>query len=413
MKSNLTAAIAWRYLISKKSHGAVGTISTVSVCAMAIATAAIICVLSVFNGFRREIGARLDTMLADIEITPASGKVFADADSLLQVITKIRGVETAAPTLTDNALVIYNGQEMPVTIKGILPREYENISSIRSIIPEDYGSYIWNTDTTPTQAVISIGVASRLQAYPESSMLIFAPKREGRVNMANPINSFVTDSIFVTGIYRSQQSQYDDDRVLLPIEAARKLLQYDRQASSIELKVKPGVNVGEVEQQIRSSLGAGYVVKDRLQQQEINFRMVNIEKWVSFLLLGFILVIASFNIISSLSMLVIEKENALSTFSAMGLSRRSIGGIFAWESLYVALCGGISGIILGLILCLLQQHYGLIRIGGGDPSATILTAYPVEVQAADVWITLIPIVAIALITALITSAFAKSRISAK
>lgn len=413
MRSNLTAAIAWRYLVSKKSHGAVGTISTVSVCAMAIATAAIICVLSVFNGFRREIGVRLDSMLADIEITPSSGKVFANADSLMERVLKIEGIETAAPTLTDNALVIYNGQEMPVTIKGILPDKYEKITSVRQIIPDGYGTYIANADTAPTQAVISIGVASRLQVYPENSMLIFAPKREGRVNMANPMNSFVTDSIYVTGVYRSQQSQYDDDRILLPISAARRLLQYDKQASSLEIKVKSGSDVNHVEQQVRAAIGPNFIVKDRLRQQEINFRMVNIEKWVSFLLLGFILVIASFNIISSLSMLVIEKENALSTFSAMGFTRKKIGRIFAWESLYVALSGGVSGILVGLILCFLQQHYGFIRIGGGDPTATILSAYPVEIQANDIWITLIPIITIAFITALITSAFAKSRISTK
>lgn len=409
MKSNMTAAIAWRYLISKKSHGAVGTISTVSVIAMAIATAAIVCVLSVFNGFRREISSRLDTLLPDIEISPEKGKVFDNAQQLADSLKTVEGVAVASPVLSDNALVIYNGQEMPVKIKGVNTKEYCEITDIKKLIPQDYGNYINNEETTPTPAVLAIGVASRMRAYPESHLLIFAPRREGRVNMANPMTSFVTDSLNVEGIYSSQNSQFDDDIIIMPISAARELLQYVNEASSIEIKLAPNASTSKVEQQIRQIAGNGYIIKDRLHQQEVNFRMVNIEKWVSFLLLGFILVIASFNIISSLSMMVIEKESALSTFSALGLSKRRIGNIFAWESLYVALTGGLSGIILGLCLCLLQQHYGFIKIGG-DGTTNILHSYPVEVQANDIWITLIPILAIAFITALTTAAFARSRI---
>lgn len=417
MKSNLTAAIAWRYLLSKKSHGAVATISTVSVCAMAVATAAIICVLSVFNGFKREIGSRLDSLLPDIEVTPAKGKTFADAEKTASRITSVKGVEVATPILSDNALVIYGGQEMPVKVKGVYPEDYSRVTAVKTLIPADFGHYISRDNIAedmdakkPVESVIAIGVASRLMAYPESTMLIFAPKREGRVNLANPLASFITDSLYVNGIYRSEQSQFDDDGIIMPIEAVRNLLQYDDEASAIEVKTRPGVDPASVTKDIISALGSGYIVKDRLHQQEMNFRMINIEKWVSFLLLGFILLIASFNLISSLSMLVIEKEDALSSFAAMGLSRRRIGGIFAWESLYVSLSGGIAGISIGLILCLLQQHFGLIKIGG-DPNATVLHSYPVEVMASDILITLIPVVVIGLVTAAITAAFARSRIS--
>lgn len=409
MKPHLTAAIAWRYLISKKSHGAVGTISTVSVCAMAIATAAIICVLSVFNGFRREITVRLDTLLPDIEISPAKGKVFQNAAEIARKINAIEGVEAASPTLSDNALVIFEGQEMPVKIKGVEPDDYASITSIRSLIPENYGRYIEDAEAPTSESVLSVGVAARLRAYPDTRMLIFAPRREGRVNMANPISSFVTDSIYVTGVYSSQQSQFDDDMIILPLSEARKLLQYDDQASAIEVKLSKSANAAQIENKIRQTIGDQFEIKDRLHQQEVNFRMVNIEKWVSFLLLGFILIIASFNIISSLSMMVIDKEGALSTFSALGLSRKKIGRIFAWESLYVALTGGISGILLGLALCAAQQHWGLIKIGV-DSATSVLKTYPVEVQAQDIWITLVPIVCIAAITALTTAAFARSRI---
>ena len=413
MGKSLTAAIAWRYLLSKKSHGAVATISTVSVCAMAVATAAIICVLSVFNGFRREIGVRLDTLSPDVEITPARGKTFAEADSLAGRVAAVAGVALATPTLSDNALLLYNGQEMPVKVKGVVPEQYEKVTAIRTLIPQDYGGYFGSREMygTASEGVVAIGVASRLRAFPESRMLIFAPRREGRVNLANPSASFLTDSVAVTGIYTSQQSKFDDDGVLLPIESVRRLLQYDTEASAIEVKARAGVDPARLALQIAKAVGPDFVVKDRLQQQEMNFRMVNIEKWVSFLLLGFILVIASFNIISSLSMLVIEKESALKTFAALGLSRRRIGAVFAWESVYVSLAGGLAGIAIGLVLCLLQQHLGLIKIGG-DPSAVIMREYPVEVVWTDVAVTLLPVVAIGLVAAAITAAFARSRIMA-
>lgn len=410
-KSNLDAAIAWRYLLSKKSHGAVGTISTVSMCAMAVATAAIVCVLSVFNGFRDVIASKLDSLSPDVMATPARGKTFADAEKLAADLTRLPEVAVATPTLSDNALVIANGQEMPVKVKGVIPDEYARVTSVRSLIRKDFGSYINDNDPSgPARATIAIGVASRLNAYPEDNMLIFAPRREGRVNLANPASSFISDSIHVTGIYRTDQSQYDEDGIIMPIATVRDLLQYDSEASAIEIKAAPGISDTRAADAVASKLGEGFLVRDRMRQQEMNFRMVSIEKWVSFMLLGFILIIASFNIISSLSMLVIEKEKALATFSAIGMSRKRIGRIFAWESIYVALAGGAAGIVLGLILSLLQQHFGLIKIGG-DPAAAVITAYPVRVEALDILVTLAPILAIGLVTAAVTARFTRSRIT--
>lgn len=412
MKRSFTAAIAWRYLISKKSHGAVGTISTVSVCAMAVATAAIICVLSVFNGFRQIIASKLDTLSPDIMITPAQGKVFGNATGLCDSVAVMPEVALATPTLSDNALVICNSQEMPVTLKGVIPGQYARITQIRNMIPDGFGSYIDEqaTDLSAAPAVFAVGVASRLQAYPDFGALVFAPRRNGRVNLANPGASFLSDSLVVTGVYRTDQSQYDEDGVIVPLDIVRSLLQYDDEASAIEIKLKPGINAEKAVSEISSRIGPKYVVRDRLRQQEMNFRMISIEKWVSFLLLGFILVIAGFNIISSLSMLVLEKESETSTLAALGLSRKRIGRIFAWESIYVSAAGGIAGVILGLTLCLLQQEFGIIRLGG-DPTANILEAYPVQVKALDILVTLAPVMAIGLITAVITAAFARSRVS--
>ena len=412
MSKNLAAAIAWRYLKSKKSHSAVGAISAVSVCGMAVATAAIICVLSVFNGFMSSISERLDTLSPDVIAIPARGKVFADGEKVAQRVAAVKGVELATPTLTDNALAIFDSREMPVTLKGVYKDDYARVTAVKSLIGKDYGRYFQtseNAGRTPL-GVIAIGTASQLSAIPDSRLLVFAPKRDGRVNMANPVSSFLTDSLIVTGVYRSNQSEYDENGVIVDIATARRLLQYDFEASAIEVKARPGVDTEKLASDIQRLLGPDFVVKDRLRQQEMNFRMISIEKWVSFLLLFFILIIASFNIISTLSMLVLEKQRSMSTLTAMGMTPGRIGAVFAWESIYVSLIGGGCGIILGVLLSLLQQHFGLITIPG-DPGTTVMRAYPVEVHFSDILLTLVPIAAIGAATALITSRFAKSRIN--
>ncbi len=425
MKLPLSARIAWRYLRAKKSHSAVGAISVVSICGIAVATAAIICVLSVFNGFKSVIADRIDTLTPDVMVTPSSGKVFSNGDSLAQEIGKLPEVERALPTILENALAIYNGRETPVTLKGADPDEYAAITSLNSLLIDKLPSATAATrhgadedDELPMPlSVIAVGTAGRLGAGPGSHLLLFTPRREGRVNLANPAASFLRDSVEVTGVYRSNQSEFDDNRVIVDIEVARDLLQYDLEASAVEVKGKPGITSSQLADAIRKKLdgstngndgGGNYVVKDRLQQQEMNFRMISIEKWVTFLLLFFILLIASFNIISSLSMLVIEKQQSMATLKALGMSIGRIASVFRWESLFVTFVGGAAGIILGLVLCLLQQEYGFIRLQG-DPQSLVVQAYPVVVDPTDVLITLVPLIFIGIATALVTGAFARSR----
>ncbi len=414
MKQSASAAIAWRYLISKKSHSAVGAISAVSICGMAIATAAIICVLSVFNGFRNVIGGRLDAMSPDVMITPLKGKVFENADSLASLISQTDGVALAVPSITDNALALCGSREMPVTIKGVDIANYRNITALDSLIIDTCridaipGSETGKDENTPSTAVFSIGVASGLGALSGTEALLFTPRRIGRVNMSNPASSFLTDSVLVTQVYRSDQAEYDENMVIVDIETARNLLQYDSEASAIEIAAKPGYDIATLCKHLEQLLGSGYVVKDRMRQQEMNFRMISIEKWVTFLLLFFILVIASFNIISSLSMLVIEKENSIATLRALGMSRRSIGSVFFWESVFVTSIGGVSGVFLGVGLTLLQEHFGLIKLQG-DPSTLTVTSYPVQLDPNDILLTFLPVIVIGIASALITAAFARSK----
>ena len=404
--SALPARIAWRYLRAPKSHSAVSAISIVSVVGEAGATAAIICVLSVFNGFRGLLNDKLDTLAPDVLITPAKGKTFANADSIADIVADMPSVEEVMPAVVDNALAISESREMPVTLRGVDPEAYARITSVDSIIFE--GAKM--KDLTPADAVVSVGTGQQLAIYATGgTLLLFAPRREGRVNLANPMSSFLTDSVSVAGIFQAMQSDYDNNTVICDITTARNLFQYTTEATQLEVKATPGTDLPALASDIELSLGPNALAKDRARQQQTNFRMVEIEKWVTFLLLIFILLIASFNIISTLCMLIIEKQHSMATLSALGMSRKSIGATFWWESMYVSMSGGIAGIITGLALCLIQEHFGLIKLGG-DPEAMIITAYPVAVEWSDVLIALAPVTIIGLAAASIASAFARSRI---
>lgn len=432
MNRFLGARIAWRYLRAKKSHSAVSAIAAVSVVGVAFATAAIVCVLSVFNGFRNVLAEGYSNLMPDIIITPTYGKVIVCPDSLLDVLGNDTDILLATPTLTDNALVIYANREMPVTLKGVVPADYACLTAIDSILypggrfiesyvtsdtstvaETDDSEDFYDPDALVTnitaEGVAAVGVASQMALNGVGeNLLLFAPRRHGRVNMANPVESFVADSLVVTAIFQANQSDYDDNVIICDLNVARNLFQYDTEASAIEVKLHSGRDPAVVAQRLAGQLGHGFSVTDRMRQQDINFRMVAIEKWVSFLLLIFILLIASFNLISTMSMLVLEKQAAMPAMRAMGMSRRMVGHVFWWESLYVTFTGGIAGIAGGVILCLLQQHLGLIRLAG-DPDTLIINAYPVAVEVGDLLVAFLPLLLIGLLTAFVAAGFARSR----
>lgn len=311
------------------------------------------------------------------------------------------------PSVCDNALAISQSREMPIAIRGVDPSLYSKITSIDSIMIDSMSF----ANFSGNDAAISVGVARQLGIYETESepLFIFAPKREGRVNLANPLMSFVTDSLNVAGVFQAMQSEYDENTVVCDISIARSLFQYTDESTSIEVKASEGTSPQSLADAIRARLGDKATVKDRIQQQEMNFRMISIEKWVTFLLMVFILLIASFNIISTLCMLIIEKQQSMATLSALGMTRRNIGRTFWWESVYVTLIGGVSGIITGISLCLVQQHFGVIKLGG-DPSTMIVSAYPVAVEWGDIALAIAPLLVIGLVTASVSSTFSKSRI---
>lgn len=440
MNHFLGARIAWRYLRARKSHSAVSAIAAVSVAGVAVATAAIVCVLSVFNGFRNVLAQGYSNLMPDIMVTPSQGKVITCTDSLLDVFKADADIVLATPTLTDNALVIYANREMPVTLKGVVPADYACLTSVDSILypggrfieardvaenivaSSDSGNVgevydpaadVYDPDAsvhyTSAEGVVAVGVAAQMAlGGVGEKLLLFAPRRHGRVNMANPVESFVADSLTVTAVFQANQSDYDDNVIICGLDVARDLFQYDTEASAIEIKLRSGADPVTVAHRINEQLGSEFRVTDRMRQQDVNFRMIAIEKWVSFLLLIFILLIASFNLISTMSMLVLEKQGAMPAMRAMGMSRRMVGRVFWWESLYVTFTGGLAGIIVGVGLCLLQQYFGLIRLAG-DPDTLIINAYPVAVESSDILMAFIPLLIIGLLTAFIAAAFARSR----
>ena len=404
---SLPLKIAWRYLVSKKGHQAVNIISIVAVCGVVVATAALICVLSVFNGFRGLIMGRLAMLDPQVAITATVGKAINDADSVITAVSAVPGVERAVPVVEDQALAIYAQMQMPVRLKGV-PDDYNTMNLMDSVIVDGE----WRLhDQVSSYGVLGAGPAVRLMVRPEflGMVRLYAPQRQGRVNIANPMGAFRADSLFVSGIFQLQQNSYDANLIYVPLDMARELFDYDTQATQIEVKLAPGASEQQVMRGISQTLGSSYQVKNRLMQQLEAYRLVNIEKWMAFLLLAFILVIATFNVISTLSLLIIEKDDSIATLRALGAHDSMISRIFVLQGWLITLVGAITGVVIGLILCLCQQQFGLLRLSG-DPANMIVSAYPVEVQWMDVLITLALVAAVGLLTSMVTALIMRRRL---
>ena len=404
---SLPLKIAWRYLVSKKGHQAVNIISIVAVCGVVVATAALICVLSVFNGFRGLIMGKLAMLDPQVAVTATLGKTVNDADSVIQAIQAIPGVERVMPVVEDQALAIYGEMQMPVRLKGV-PDDYNTMNDIDSVIVD--GTWMLR-DQVSHFAVAGAGPAVRLMVRPEfmGMVRLYAPQRQGRVNMANPMGAFRQDSVFVAGIFQLQQNSYDADLIFVPLDMARQLFDYETEATQIEVKLAPGASEQQVMDAISRALGNSYQVKNRLMQQREAYRLVNIEKWMAFLLLAFILVIATFNVISTLSLLIIEKDDSIATLRALGANDRQISRIFVLQGWLITLAGAVTGVVIGLVLCLCQQQFGWLRLSG-DPANMIISAYPVEVQWTDVIVTLALVAAVGLLTSMVTALIMRRRL---
>ncbi len=385
---NLPLHIARRYLFAKKSHNAVNVISLISVCGIAIATAALVCVLSVFNGFTGVVTKTFSDFDPDLQIVTVYGKVFTPDTSQLEKIKGIPDVEFISESLEENALAIYGDRQEPIVLKGV-SSEFENLANINNLIID--GRFVLREGDVDN-GVIGAGLAMFLNVRANfmSPVEIYVPKRNARVNPANPSSAFDRDDVFIGGVFALNQAKYDDQMLIVSIDLARELLRYEKEVSSLDIKLKEGANVASVQKQIRNIIGNNLIVKDRFEQQEDMYRMVNVEKWVTFLILGIILIIAAFNVVGSLSILIIEKNEDIIVLKNLGANNKLIRRIFLLEGWLINLVGAFSGLILGLIICLLQQYLGLLRLGSGQ-GEFVLDAYPVSVYPLDILLILITV----------------------
>lgn len=394
---NFSFYIAKRYLLAKKSHNAINIISWVAVCGVSIATLAMICALSVFNGFEDLVASMFSTLDPELKITPSRGKVFDTEDEGIMAVKKMPEIILFTEVVEDHVLVKYQDRQVPATIKGVS----DNFAALTEIEASLMDGDFLLREGDVEFGVLGIGLASRLGTNSGfvRPLEIYAPKRKHRINMANPGASFSSEEVFVGGVFCINQPIYDENLLIVSLAVAKSLLDYDEEASALEIKLVKGADVAAVQKNIESILGSNFIVKNRYQQQETSFRMMSIEKWITFLILSFILVIAMFNGIGSLTMLMIEKREDVLTLKKLGANDETIKRIFLFEGWMISLIGAFIGISLGLILCFIQQHFGIIKMGSIE-GAFVVDAYPVKVAFLDAIFTFLLVSTLGFITAL-------------
>lgn len=394
---NFPFYIARRYLFSKKSTNAINVISGISVVGVAVASMALVVTLSVFNGFHDMVASFFTQLDPQLKITPAKGKTAASNDSTLMRIRQLDEVAVATDVLEDQALAVYGDRQQMVTIKGV-DDNYDKLTHIRQILEGD-GDYALHA-ADMNYGILGLGVAYQLgigYTYREP-LKIYAPRREGQINMANLQDGFVEDELYSPGVLFSiKQGKYDKRYIITAIQFTRHLFDSDGELTSLELRLKPGSNFEHVKAQIQEMAGTRFVVRDRYEQQEDTFRIMKVEKLMAYIFLTFILVIACFNIIGSLSMLMIDKRNDVVTLRNLGASDRQIIRIFLFEGRMISAIGAVIGIAIGLLLCLLQQQFGLIGLGSTEGSF-VVDAYPVSVHPWDIVVVFFTVLAVGFIS---------------
>lgn len=389
---NFPFYIAKRYLFSKKSHNAINVISAISVCGVALATLALVCTLSVFNGFQDLVATFFTAFDPQLKVTAVKGKVFDGQDPRILQIRELPEVELCSESLEDNIMVQYQDKQTMAVLKGV-EDNFDRLTPIDSIL-FGRGELILH-DEVADYAIPGIQLLSTLGASIRflDPLEIYAPKRGAKVNLANPSTAFSTGQLFASGlVFAVNQEKYDGSYILTSLRFARDLFQYTSEVSAINLKLKPEADTDAVKEKIEQILGEDFCVSDRYEQQADTFRIMEIEKLISYLFLTFILVIASFNVIGSLSMLIIDKRDDVNTLRNLGANDNQIVRIFLFEGRMISFIGASLGVVLGLFLCWLQQKYGLIALGSSG--TFVVDAYPVSVHLTDVIVIFITVLAV-------------------
>ncbi len=387
--------IAWRYLFSKKSHHAINIISGISACGVAIASLAMVCTLSVFNGFRGLVADLFTDFDPQLKVTLAEGRTFSLNDPAITSLRQHPDVAVLTPCLEDQALVVREGQQVVVTIKGMADNFTKQMALDRLLYPEMEEGVVLHADVLEF-GIPGIQLAMQLGLRPdfETPLQVYAPKRGERVNMGNPMSSFNGDELMSSGyVFQVKQAKYDANYILTSLGFAQHLFDQQGRISQVELSLKEGANVRKVKRDISRQLGNKFVVQDRYEQQDDVFRIMRIEKLIAYLFLTFILLVASFNIIGSLSMLMIDKVNDIQMLRNLGAAPGDVRRIFILEGNMISLLGALVGVAIGVALCWLQQQYGLIAMGKSE-GAFIVESYPVVVRAWDIVLVLLTVVVV-------------------
>lgn len=390
---NFPFFIARRYLFSKKSTHVINVISSISVIGVAVATMALVIVLSVFNGFHDLVASLFTSFDPQLKVVPVEGKTAPSDDPILTQIRLLPEVDVATETVEDQALAIYDGKQAMVKIKGV-DDNFAELSHITDILYGD-GSFSLHAANLE-YGILGIRLAQTLGigAQWDGYLKIYAPQKEGQLNLSNPGEGFVADSLNSPGVLFSvRQSKYDKNYIVTSIAFARNLFGQQGMLSDLEIRLKEGSDLNAVKAEMQKIAGTKYKVLDRFEQQEDTFKIMSIEKLMAYIFLTFILIVACFNIIGSLSMLIIDKKNDVVTLRNLGANDKQITRVFLFEGRMIAVIGAVIGIGLGLLLCLLQQQYGFVRLGESEGSF-IVDAYPVSVHYTDVAIIFVTVIAV-------------------
>lgn len=393
---NLESHIAWRYLFSKKGHNAINIVSGISAAAVAVVTAAMICVLSVMNGF----GALVERMFSEFDpvllVVPTEGQTLrTDTAPILSLYAR-EDIEAISMQLEQTALIRYKDHQLPARVLGV-DSLFTHTAHIDSIITDGFYS-VW--DGAFERMVLGRGLAAQIgmNAHFTGALHLYAPKRTGTINLMRPDLSLLHEHAFIAGTFAVNQIEYDDQLLLVSLPLAQRLFDYDEHtASALRITPKDKSKISNLQSQISQTLGPGYKVLNRYEQQADFFRILRIEKLLTILLLVFILLIASFNIIGSLTMLIIDKSEDIRILSHMGADEPTIRRTFLIEGWLISSLGTLAGLIIGVALCLCQQYFGWLKLGDG--SDYIISSYPVQVQALDILLVAVIVLALGFIAA--------------
>lgn len=368
-----------------------------SVCGVAIATAALVCILSVFNGFQDMVADLFTSFDPELKIVPVEGKYMSADAKELQKVRSCSSVAVYTEVVEDNALLTVNNRQTMVTVKGVADN-FQELTNIDDILVGD-GVFELNADVID-YGICGVGLLAQLGLMPESRapFCIYAPRKGESLDLTNPLENLNQEELFSPNVaFMVKQNKYDSNYVITSIALARRLFEQEGRVTAIELKISDGVSKSSAKTEISSMLGDGYKVLDRYEQQEDTFKVMKVEKLISYVFLTFILLIACFNIIGSLSMLIIDKRNDVETLRNLGATDKLISSIFLYEGRMIAACGAVVGILFGVTLCVLQQQYGLIKFGA-ESGSYIINTYPVSVHITDIVLVFFTVLAIGFIS---------------